>query len=67
MNTKLMKFKKIIEPILSKHTDITFGSRAIKCTNLSEQISKIYKKNYFNYVISKYGGMILSIFFFVIF
>ena len=56
------EIQKIIEPILSKHTDITFGSRAIKCTNLSEQISKIYKKNYFNYVISKYGGMILSIF-----
>ena len=56
------EIQKIIEPILSNHTDITFGSRAIKCTNLSEQISKIYKKNYFSYVISKYGGMILSIF-----
>ena len=56
------EIQKIIEPILSKHTEITFGSRAIKCTNLSQQISKIYKNNYLNYIISKYGGMILSIF-----
>ncbi len=55
------EIQKIIEPILSKHTDITFGSRAIKCTNLSKQISKIYKKNYFGYFTSKYGGMLLSI------
>ncbi len=56
------EIQKIIEPILSNHTEITFGSRAIKCTNLSQQISKIYKNNYLNYIISKYGGMILSIF-----
>lgn len=55
------EIQKIIDPILSKHTDITFGSRAIKCTNLSNQISKIYKNNYFGYLISKYGGMVLSI------
>lgn len=55
------EIQKIIEPILSNHTDIVFGSRAIKCTNLSKQISKIYKNNFLGYLVSKYGGMILSI------
>lgn len=55
------EIQKIIEPLLSNHTDITFGSRAIKCTNLSQQIATIYKNNFFGYLISKYGGMILSI------
>ena len=55
------EIQKIVEPIILNHTDITFGSRAIKCTNLSRQISTIYKNNFFGYLISKYGGMILSI------
>ena len=55
------EIQKIVEPLLLNHTEIAFGSRAIKCTNLSQQIASIYKNNFFGYLISKYGGMILSI------
>lgn len=52
---------KSIIPILNNQTEVVFGSRLIKCINLSDQIKKIYKNNYLDFIISKYGGYILSI------
>jgi len=37
------------------------GSRAVKCTNLSEDLKKIYENKWGLYLASKYGGMLLSI------
>lgn len=51
----------MIKKILNTNEKIIFGSRLIKCTNLSNQIKKVYKKNYFGYIISKYGGLFVSI------
>lgn len=38
-----------------------FGSRAVKCTNLSGELHSIYKNQVALYLASKYGGMLLSI------
>lgn len=54
--------KKVIEPILYSNSQVVFGSRLIKCLDLSAQIKKIYKNNYFSYLVSKYGGILLSTF-----
>ena len=50
----------VIEPIFLQQSKIVFGSRIIKCINLDDRISKIYKNNRLGFIISKYGGMILS-------
>ena len=38
-----------------------FGTRAIKCTDLSEHLREIYHNNWRLYLISKYGGILLSV------
>lgn len=38
-----------------------FGTRAVKCTDLSERLSRVYENNWQMYLTSKYGGMLLSI------
>jgi 2-phospho-L-lactate transferase/gluconeogenesis factor (CofD/UPF0052 family) len=53
--------KNVIEPIVLQQSKVVFGSRVIKCVNLEDRISKIYKNNIIGFYISKYGGMILSI------
>ncbi len=40
---------------------IVFGSRLIKCLDLSDVIRGIYGRNYFSYLLSKYGGMLMSL------
>lgn len=45
---------------LSKMTAV-FGTRAVKCTDLSERLKAIYRNNRRLYLMSKYGGMLLSI------
>lgn len=53
--------EKAIKLITINNNDIVYGSRNIKMTNLSGSIKKIYNNNIIAYLISKYGGMILSI------
>ena len=38
-----------------------FGTRAVKCTDLSDRLIKIYDNNRRLYLTSKYGGMLLSV------
>ena len=52
---------KIISPILNNESKVVFGSRAIKCLNLDKRIRNIYNDNYLSYVISKDGGIVLSV------
>jgi len=40
--------------------DAVFGTRAVKCTNLSERLKTIYGRSRRLYFVSKYGGMLLS-------
>jgi len=51
----------VVEPILKNQFNIVFGSRAIKCVNLDEHILHIYRGNRVAYLISKYGGALISI------
>jgi 2-phospho-L-lactate transferase/gluconeogenesis factor (CofD/UPF0052 family) len=37
-----------------------FGTRAVKCTDLSERLKQIYHNNWRLYLTSKYGGILLS-------
>lgn len=53
--------EKIVQSISNTEFKTVWGSRAIKCTNLKERIMEIYSNNWALYLISKYGGMILSI------
>ena len=53
--------EKAIKLITINNHDIIYGSRNIKMTNLSGTIRKIYNNNMIDYLISKYGGMILSV------
>tara|TARA_Y100000389_G_scaffold58883_1_gene54861 strand:+ start:5273 stop:7213 length:1941 start_codon:yes stop_codon:yes gene_type:complete len=59
---KANEIQKIIDPILLNQSKVVLGSRAIKVTNLEQNISKIYKNNYTGFLISKYGGILISIF-----
>lgn len=51
----------LVRDILSNECKVAFGSRAVKCVDISERIKTIYKGNYLGYLVSKYGGMALSI------
>ncbi len=51
----------MIKSIINSQEKVIFGSRLIKCVDLSDQVKKVYKKNYFGYFISKYGGLLVSI------
>lgn len=50
----------VVKPIFTNMAKIVFGSRMIKCINLKNQIEKIYKNNWKDFFISKYGGILLS-------
>lgn len=51
----------MIEGIVRGNFPVVYGSRAIKCVNLSQQILDIYGGNRLLYLSSKYGGMLISI------
>ena len=53
---------KLIKEIHSGNSKAIYGSRLIKCLDLNKQIKSAYKNNYLGYLISKYGGMLISIF-----
>lgn len=41
--------------------EAVFGSRSIKCLNLDDRIKTIYRGNKISYLLSKYGGLLLSV------
>jgi len=51
---------KIVRPIVENQFQVVFGSRAIKCLNVDPVIKKIYGDRIFMYLVSKYGGLVLS-------
>jgi len=40
--------------------EAVFGSRSIKCLNLDDRIKTIYRGNTISFLLSKYGGLLLS-------
>jgi 2-phospho-L-lactate transferase/gluconeogenesis factor (CofD/UPF0052 family) len=51
----------VIAGVVKHEFPVVFGSRLIKCVNPSKRILDIYEGNRLNYLISKYGGMLLSV------
>lgn len=48
--------------VLAKHEyKAVFGSRAVKCVDLSDRIRQIYKGDTLGYLTGKYGGILLSV------
>jgi 2-phospho-L-lactate transferase/gluconeogenesis factor (CofD/UPF0052 family) len=51
----------LIPPLLESRFRVVFGTRAVKCTDLTERLKNIYANNWRLYMTSKYGGMLLSV------
>jgi glycosyltransferase involved in cell wall biosynthesis len=51
----------LVQPILRNHFKAVIGSRSIKCLNLETRIQYIYGDSRLLYLMSKYGGMTLSV------
>jgi 2-phospho-L-lactate transferase/gluconeogenesis factor (CofD/UPF0052 family) len=51
----------LIKVLVEGEFPVVFGSRAIKCVNISDRIRSIYAGNTLGYWASKYGGMLLSV------
>ena len=52
---------RVVASLVQSDFNVVFGSRAVKCTNLSERLHDIYGDNRILYLTSKYGGILLSI------
>jgi 2-phospho-L-lactate transferase/gluconeogenesis factor (CofD/UPF0052 family) len=50
----------VVRSVASGDFKAVFGTRAVKCTDLSGRLKSIYGKHRGLYVVSKYGGMLLS-------
>jgi len=53
--------RSVVQPILRNQFRAVIGSRAIKCMSLETRIHYIYGPNHLLYLMSKYGGMTLSV------
>ncbi|WP_031494861.1 2-phospho-L-lactate transferase CofD family protein [Bryobacter aggregatus] len=51
----------LVSSLVNSRFRTVFGSRAVKCINLSGELRSIYQNNLSLYLASKYGGMLLSI------
>jgi 2-phospho-L-lactate transferase/gluconeogenesis factor (CofD/UPF0052 family) len=51
----------VVGAVVQSKFRVVFGSRAGKCTNLSERLMQIYENRRVLYLTSKYGGMLLSV------
>jgi hypothetical protein len=53
--------RSIVQPILQNQFKAVIGSRAIKCLSLETRIHYIYGDSRLLYMMSKYGGMAISV------
>jgi glycosyltransferase involved in cell wall biosynthesis len=51
----------IVSLMVNSKFRVVFGTRAVKCTDLSERLKRIYNNNWRLYLTSKYGGILLSV------
>jgi len=51
----------VVGAVVQSKFHVVLGSRAGKCTNLSERLMQIYENRRVLYLTSKYGGMLLSV------
>jgi len=50
----------VVDSMIRSSFRAVFGTRAVKCTDLSERLKQIYHNNMRLYLTSKYGGILLS-------
>ncbi len=53
--------RSVVAPVVNNDFPAVFGSRAFKCVSLSDRLHTIYQGNRVGYLLSKYGGMLISI------
>ena len=58
---------KVIDPIISNDFKLVLGNRSIKIDDVNETIKKIYGRNYIMRLVSKYGGLLTSTLFLILF
>ncbi len=51
----------VVSSLVKSNFRVAFGTRAVKCTDLSDRLKRIYDNNRRLYLTSKYGGMLLSV------
>jgi 2-phospho-L-lactate transferase/gluconeogenesis factor (CofD/UPF0052 family) len=51
----------VVDSLARSRFKAVFGTRAAKCTDLSERLMRIYENKKRLYLVSKYGGMLLSV------
>ena len=51
----------IVSHIVNDRFEAVFGTRTVKCTDLDAHLRGIYGKSYRLYLLSKYGGILISI------
>jgi len=51
----------VVQSLMQGGFRAVFGTRAVKCTDLSDRLKTIYENNRRLYLTSKYGGMMLSV------
>ncbi|HTS58828.1 MAG TPA: 2-phospho-L-lactate transferase CofD family protein [Terriglobales bacterium] len=51
----------IVNSLVNSQFRAAFGTRATKCTDLSQRLKAIYQGNQLLYLTSKYGGLLLSV------
>jgi 2-phospho-L-lactate transferase/gluconeogenesis factor (CofD/UPF0052 family) len=51
----------IVSNMVNSKFRAVFGTRAVKCTDLSNRLIHIYNNNRWLYLISKYGGIMISV------
>lgn len=51
----------VVDSLTRSSMRAVFGTRAVKCTDLSQRLHQIYHNNWRLYLTSKYGGILLSI------
>jgi glycosyltransferase involved in cell wall biosynthesis len=50
----------IVSHIVNNQFEAVFGTRTVKCTDLDAHLRSIYGKSYGLYLLSKYGGILIS-------
>lgn len=50
----------VVESLKRNSVKAVFGTRSVKCTDLSQHLRRIYHNNWRLYITSKYGGILLS-------
>ena len=51
----------VVAAMVNSDFHAVFGTRAVKCTDLSDRLRRIYDNNRRRYLTSKYGGIMLSV------